>query len=568
MNRTLLLRVPAALLVAALVACKSAPPTHTPAAPPGFDTRPVAAVPRDNGLDAHWHHGAFMEIFVRAYQDSDGDGVGDLRGLISRLDHLQRLGVRGIWLMPVTLSADRDHGYATADFRRVEPQYGSLEDMRELLRQAHRRGIGVIMDYVINHASHEFPPFRDALAHPRSPYRDWFLWSTEAPVGWDIWGKNPWYHEGSRPWEFKGEWKDLPPPPPGARGHYFGTFGAHMPDFNLRHEPTLRYHFDSLRFWMNMGLDGVRLDAVPHMVENNARDWNDQPESRALTRQLQDLVKSYPKRYTVCEATTSPEVYGRPDICGAAFAFGLVPHIVAAPKGDEDAVRAMVDYWKTAPPGMATFLSNHDIFAGPRAWDQFGGDEARYKLAAATYLLMPGTPFIYYGEEIGQAGLPGLPGDQPIRGPMSWDTRPHAGFTTGIPFRSAAPNAARHNVLAQSAGTRSILRHYKDMLQLRNSRGSITRGQWRHAFADGLVMGFERTLDRERTLVLINYGQTTKTVTVPTEPAPTVRARLLWASESQMAGRVQQPSRLGPLRTSGHLLAPQSVQVWDLNPAD
>jgi glycosidase len=181
---------------------------------------------------------------------------------------------------------------------------------------------------------------------------------------------------------------------------------------------------------------------------------------------------------------------------------------------------------------------------------------------------MPGTPFIYYGEEIGQAGLPGLPGDQPIRGPMSWDTRPHAGFTTGIPFRSAAPNAARHNVLAQSAGTRSILRHYKDMLQLRNSRGSIARGQWRHAFADGLVMGFERTLDRERTLVLINYGQTTKTVTVPTEPAPTVRARLLWASESQMAGRVQQPSRLGPLRTSGHLLAPQSVQVWDLNPAD
>ena len=421
-------------------------------------------MPRDNGLDEHWHQGAFMEIFVRAYQDSDGDGIGDLRGLISRLDHLQQLGVRGIWLMPVTLSADRDHGYATTDFRRVEPQYGTLDDMRELLRQAHRRGIGVIMDYVINHASHEFPAFREAVANPRSPYRDWFMWSTDAPRGWDIWGKNPWYHAASKPWEFKGEWKDLPAPPSGAKDHYFGTFGAHMPDFNLRHEPALRYHFDSLRFWMNMGLDGVRLDAVPHMVENNAQDWNDQPESRALTKRLQDLVKSYPKRYTVCEATASPEVYGRADVCGAAFAFGLIPHIVAAPKGDEAAVRAMVDYWKTAPPGMATFLSNHDIFAGRRAWDQFGGDEARYKLAASTYLLMPGTPFIYYGEEVGQAGLPDLKGDLPIRGPMSWDTRPHAGFTKGTPFRAAAPNAGSHNVLAQSAGTRSILRHYRDQL--------------------------------------------------------------------------------------------------------
>ncbi|MBU6195571.1 MAG: alpha-amylase, partial [Burkholderiales bacterium] len=476
-----------------LLACQTGVDTRA-RAPVELDTQPVNALPRDNGLDEHWHHGAFMEVFVRAYQDSDGDGVGDLRGLISRLDHLKRLGVRGIWLMPVTLSADRDHGYATTDFRRIEPDYGTLQDMRELLRQAHKRGIGVIMDYVINHSSHEFPPFQAALADPQSPFRDWFVWSVDAPKGWDIWGKNPWYHAGSKPWTFKGEAKDLPAAPAGAKGHYFGTFGPHMPDFNLRHEPTLRYHLDSLRWWMNMGLDGVRLDAVPHMIENSARDWNDQPESRALTRQLQDLVKSYPKRYTVCEATSSPEVYGRPDVCGSAFAFGLIPHIVAAPKGDTAAVKAMVAYWQTAPLSMATFLSNHDIFAGPRAWDQFAGDEARYKLAASTYLLMPGTPFIYYGEEVGQAGLPGLSGDLPIRGPMSWDTRPHAGFTKGRPFRDAAPNAARHNVLAQRAGTRSILRHYEDMLMLRNTRASIARGSWERAFADGLVMGFERVL--------------------------------------------------------------------------
>ncbi len=501
---------------------------------------------------------------MRAYQDSDGDGVGDLRGLISRLDHLQRLGVRGIWLMPVTLSADRDHGYATADFRRVEPQYGTLEDMRELLRKAHRRGIGVIMDYVINHASHEFPPFRRALADPQSPYRDWFVWSEEAPTGWDIWGKNPWYQAPSRTWEFRGEWKDLPAAPPGAKGHYFGTFGAHMPDFNLRHGPALQYHFDSLRFWLNMGLDGVRLDAVPHMIENSARDWNDQPESRDLTRRLQDLVKSYPRRYTVCEATASPEIYGRADICGAAFAFGLTAHLVAAPKGDAAAVRAMAQYWKTAPPNMATFLSNHDIFAGLRAWDQFSGDEAQYKLAASTYLLMPGTPFIYYGEEIGQAGLPGLEGDMPIRGPMSWDTRPHAGFTRGTPFRGTAPNAASHNVLTQSAGTRSILRHYRDMLALRNTQASIARGSWEHAFADGLVLGFQRALpDGQRTLVLINYATRERAVAIPGLAAD-ASGRLLWASQPNMAGRLGAPDMT--LEPRAQRLAAQSVQVWQLGP--
>ena len=145
-----------------LLACQTGVDTRA-RAPVELDTQPVAALPRDNGLDEHWHHGAFMEIFVRAYQDGDGDGIGDLKGLISRLDHLQRLGVRGIWLMPVTLSTDRDHGYATTDFRRIEPDYGTLQDMRELLRQAHKRGIGVIMDYVINHSSHEFPPFQAAL---------------------------------------------------------------------------------------------------------------------------------------------------------------------------------------------------------------------------------------------------------------------------------------------------------------------------------------------------------------------------------------------------------------------
>lgn len=247
-----------------------------------------------------------MEIFVRAYQDSDGDGVGDLRGLISRLDYLQDLGIKGLWLMPVTKSADGDHGYATTDFRAIEPAYGTLADFDELLAQAHRRGIGVVMDYVLNHAAASHPIFVEARKGAGSPFHPWFVWSQEAPPGWDIWGKNPWYHTASEPWSFLGDTKAMPPPPEGATGFYFGTFGSHMPDFNFRNPEVLAYHESSLRFWLNCGLDGFRLDAVPHLVENNAIDWNDQPQSRRITKRIQDLVKRYPRRYVVCEATAKP----------------------------------------------------------------------------------------------------------------------------------------------------------------------------------------------------------------------------------------------------------------------
>jgi glycosidase len=451
-----------------------------------------------------------MEIFVRAYQDSDGDGHGDLRGLISRLDYLRDLGVRGLWLMPIQPSADRDHGYATTEFRAVDPQYGTLADFDELLRQAHARGIGVITDYVVNHASHRHPLFQQALSGPDNRFRDWFVWSEAAPQGWDIWGKNPWYHAASQPWAWSGEPKDLPAAPPGARGFYFGTFGPHMPDFNLRRDEVWRYHEDSLRFWLNRGLDGFRLDAVPHLVENSAQAWNDQPESRALTKRLQELVKGYRHRWTVCEATAEPRVWGRPEVCGAAFAFGHVHHYVEAARGKTESVQALLSYWRDAPAGMATFVSNHDIFAGRRLWDQLGGDVRRYKLAAAGYLLQPGTPFIYYGEEIGLPGLhaQGLQGDAPIRGPMSWsDDEPGAGFTRGQPFRPLAPGRAAHNVRTQAADPGSILHFYKAMLKLRNTLPSIRRGSFEAARADGLVASWQRRWAGEHTVVAINYGE-------------------------------------------------------------
>jgi alpha-amylase len=490
------------------------------------DTSPVPARPHDNGLPAHWRQGVFMEIFVRAYQDSDGDGIGDLKGLTRRLDHLHKLGISGIWLMPITASSDRDHGYATTDYRAIEPQYGTLSNFDELVREAHRRGIGIVMDYVINHASWQFPPFQQAVADRASPWRRWFVWNPDPGPGWDIWGKYPWYDAATQPWTWTGAWKDMPPPQPGSLDIYFGTFGPHMPDFNLRNPDVVRYHEDSLRFWLNRGLDGYRLDAVPHLIENNARDWNDQPESRALTKHFQDLIKSYPGRYVVCEATAEPIAYGHPGLCGGAFAFNQNYELIKAAQGDAAALRKVSDYYRTMAPTMATFLHNHDIFTGQRVWDQLRGDEARYKLAAASYLLLPGTPFVYYGEEIGQAGIAGQgpEDDTPLRAPMSW--APAGGFTSSDkPFRPLSLNRSRHNVESQQRDPGSLFNFYRDLIALRRASTALTLGRYEAGKVEHLTWSFERVHGRERSFVAINYGDRPATVDLPGRHAKAVYPR-------------------------------------------
>ncbi|MBB3194259.1 alpha-amylase family glycosyl hydrolase [Roseateles terrae] len=522
--RAALPKAAAAVLLALTSGAWAAKPP-TPPTPP-VDLSPVPARMQPSPLPDGWEHGAFMEIFVRGYQDSDGDGIGDLRGLIRRLDYLQALGVKGLWLMPIQASADHDHGYATVDYRRIEPQYGTLEDFDTLIREAHRRGIGVVMDYILNHSARQHPLFTAAQSKPDSPWRDWFVWS-DAPLkdlqAWTIFDQTPWHlPEGAR-----------------TRSRYFATFGQDMPDFNMRNPAVVRYHEDSLRFWLNRGLDGYRLDAVPHLIENNARDWNDQPESRVLTGAFTRLIKSYPRRHVVCEATAEPTVYAQPEICGSAFAFGLERAIITAAKGDHEASEAAVakvaSWFTQAPLSMATMLSNHDIFAGQRAWDQFGGDERRYRLAAATYLLLPGTPFIYYGEEIGQAGLTELPGDQPLRAPMSWTAE--GGFTRGQPFRPLSPNRASHNAQAQEADPASLLHFYRAMLALRNGQPSLARGSYEAPVAQGQVLAFQREWQGERTLVAINYGETAARLALPVSSEMVLRQ--LYPAASAVGGRTE-----------------------------
>jgi len=472
----------AALFGLASLSCAAAP------APSPLDTSSVAVADPGSVLAEGWQNGAFAEIFVRGYKDSDGDGVGDLRGLIQSLDYLRGLGVRGIWLMPITRSQDHDHGYAVSDYRNIESAYGSLADFDELLRQAHARGIGVIIDYVVNHSAASNPIFVDASSSADSRYRSWYVWRDVAPAGWKIMGKDPWVRT--------------------PNGAYLAQFSPTMPDFNLLNPEVVAYHKDNLRFWLNRGVDGFRFDAVTHLVEYGPDSWYDQPADYALMNEFRRLVDTYSNRYVVCEATRNAAAYAAPGACGAAFALDRGPLIVDAARGKHDAIRAVADFFSNAPASMATMVSNHDLFAGERLWDQVEGDAAQYRLAAATYLLQPGTPFIYYGEEIGMSAATGLSGDPKLRTPMSWNDDPvNAGFSSTKPYRVVAANAGQQNVRSQQATPDSLLSYYKALLELRNTYPSIATGSYESPTVDGKLMTFRRNLGDEITVVVINYGR-------------------------------------------------------------
>ncbi|MDT8998262.1 alpha-amylase family glycosyl hydrolase [Paucibacter sp. APW11] len=514
----------------------------------------ISPLPNTSTLPEGWQHGAFMEVFVRGYKDSNGDGIGDLRGLTQQLDYLRDLGIKGLWLMPITASADHDHGYATTDFRALEPDYGSLDDLDELLRQAHARGIGVIMDYVLNHSAASHPLFQQSAQGAGNRWRSWYVWREPGQQAdlkqWDIWGKNPWYQQLTDANSDDGS-------------RYFATFGAAMPDFNLRLPEVQEFHRSSLRFWLNRGLDGFRLDAVPHLIENDAEHWNDQPESRQLTGEFSALIRSYPGRHVVCEATANPSAYAAAEVCGSAFAFGHEGRIIKAARGDRQAVADVAHFFETAPLSLATMLSNHDIFAGQRAWDQFHGDEAAYKLAAATYLLQPGTPFIYYGEEIGMAGVPGLAGDAPLRTPMSWrapSRDPQAGFSKAAPYRPISPNAASHNVEREAGNPRSLLNFYKAMLKLRNTLPEIASGSYEQVRVDGLMTSFKRCQGAHCSIVAINYGRQAATLRLDASAgSPQLQQRYPREGQVLPTARNAGAARPAALRIK---MAPRSVQVW------
>jgi glycosidase len=251
-------------------------------------------------------------------------------------------------------------------------------------------------------------------------------------------------------------------------------------------------------------VDGFRFDAVGNLFENGPSQWENQPQNYPLLRDARALMNGFDQRFLVCEGPSDPRGYTA--ACGSAFAFGHNGNILAAAKGDASRIAAVADHFKTAPSSMSTMLANHDSFAGDRVYNQLNGNLAQYKLAAATYLLQPGTPFIYYGEEIGmQRGSQG--GDPGLRTPMSWTGNAGtAGFTTGTPYRSLSGNVTTFNVQAQEADPASLLNFYKAMLALRRAHPALTGGSYEQVRVEGSVMSFQRVLAGQRVVVAINYG--------------------------------------------------------------
>lgn len=463
-----------------------------------LDLTTVAAGTTSSALPANWNkRGQFMEIFVRSFKDSDGDGQGDIQGLISKLDYLQSLGITGIWLMPVYKNQDGDHGYSVTDYRSLDPSYGTLADFDTLIAEAHKRGIGIILDYVMNHSAALNPLFLDAVSSASNARRDWYLWNTSDP-GWTGISGESWHISES--------------------GYYYGIFGDTMPDWNLTNASVVAYHMNTLRYWLNRGVDGFRFDAAEYLVENGASAWLDQPQNYALLLQAQNVINAYDNRYMVCEAPDNPSAYAATTACGHAFAFFHGADIIAT-AANGTLASGLVTYLSAADRSrLALFLSNHDSFAGARPYAQLSGHSgADYKIAAAIEILGSDTPFTLYGEEVGMSDN-ASGGDAGIRAPMSWtaDTTT-AGFTTGTPYRALSTNVASQNVALEDGVSGSLLEWYRALFAVRTAHPVLQSGTLTLLSAAGdSSLIFLRQEGSTTAVVLINLGQSAQTLSAAT----------------------------------------------------
>lgn len=479
---------PSGSLVAGASAGPSAPGTAPACVPRGGPT-----------LERQWWSDrVFYEVFVRSFQDSDGDGIGDLRGLTARLDQLNDgdpsttddLGATGLWLMPVAQSPSY-HGYDVVDYRAVESDYGTAEDFRALVSAAHERGIAIIVDLVLNHTSRDHPWFKDAVT-PGSIHDDWYLWSEARPAIAKSDGGRVWHEAGGR--------------------FYYGYFSDAMPDLNLANAEVAAELDDIGRFWLeDMDVDGFRIDAARHLIEDGRMLENTPATFDWLARFRERLKVDHPEALVlgeVWDATSMSSRYVRNGSLDLTFDFGLASAtILSLRSGDAGSFNAARAEVANAYPagGLATFLTNHDQ---NRIVDQLDRDTPAVRLAATLLLTGAGVPFVYYGEEI---GMTGRKPDERIRTPMRWDaTQSSAGFTTATPWQPLGDDPPGTDVAAQSAETSSLLSLYRDLIRLRAAHPALAIGESLGVdAATSSVAAFLRRDASETLLVVANLSDTT-----------------------------------------------------------
>jgi glycosidase len=487
-----------------------------------------------------WKSAVIYQVYPRSFQDSNGDGIGDLKGIEARLDDLKALGIDAIWISPIFPSPMADFGYDVADYCDIDPRFGTLADFDALLAAAHARGIRLLLDLVPNHSSDQHPWFQESRSSRDNPKRDWYIWRDAKPDGGP---PNNWISDfGGSAWEWDA-----------ATGqYYYHAFLKEQPDLNWRNPELRAAMLDVLRFWFDRGIDGFRIDVLWHMVkhadfpDNPVNEaWQtgepdytrvhqlhstDQPEVHEIAAEMRAIADEYGARVLIGEIYLPVPrlvgyygVDGRPGV-HLPFNFQLI-----GAEWNARSLAAMIQAYEDALPadGWPNWvLGNHDR---PRIATRVGPEQAR--VAMLLLLTLRGTPTLYYGDEIGLEDVaipahliqdprelrdPGIGlGRDPVRTPMAWEASANAGFSSADPWLPLHPDWLERNVAAQRSDPASIWRLTQKLLGLRHEHPALALGDYRAVESDGDLLAYERRLGEERLLVVLNLGDAPQGFAIP-----------------------------------------------------
>ncbi len=478
-----------------------------------------------------WRDGVIYQIYPRSFADSNGDGIGDLGGIIQKLDYLAELGVDAIWLSPIYPSPDVDFGYDVSDYLNIDPKFGSLADFDRLVEEAHRLGIRIVLDLVLNHSSNQHKWFLESSKGRDNPLRDWYIWRDPAPGGKP---PNNWESVfGGRAWEYD----------PASGQYYYHMFCREQPDLNWRNPKVRRELLNVFRFWAERGVDGFRLDVFnvyfkdalfrdnPPAVGVRGFDRQkhvfdiDQPEMLPLLQEIRQILDSYPERYAVGETfLATPQKaagYCAPGLLHAAFNFKFLE----CPWRPARFLQTIQE-WESAlhPQSWPTYvLNNHDVRRSASRYAR-GEDDDVLKVAAALLLTQHGTPFLYYGEEIGMRDIrlprnkimdpvgkrywPFHKGRDGCRSPMQWDASIHAGFSRAEPWLPVHPNFKQRNAAAQRENPDSLFHFYRRLLQLRKQFPALRSGMFQPlTYEPQRLLAYLRQDSQQTILVVLNFSR-------------------------------------------------------------
>ncbi len=485
------------------------------------------------------------EVPVRAFADSNGDGIGDFRGLTEKLDYLQELGVTALWILPFFPSPLRDDGYDIADYTSINPIYGTIADFKEFLAAAHQRDIRVIIELIVNHTSDQHPWFQRARrSAPGSPERDFYVWSDtpekyqEARIIFQDFETSNWAWDGV------------------AKAYYWHRFYSHQPDLNYDNPAVQQAVFEVLDFWLNLGVDGLRMDAVPYLYEREGTNCENLPETHEFLKQLRQHVdENYPNRMLLAEANQWPEdaaaYYGDGDECHMNFHFPLMPRLFMALRMEDNfPIMDILQQTPTIPDNCqwGLFLRNHDELTLEMVTDEdrdymyrvyaqdpemrlnlgirrrlaplLGNDRRQIELLNSLLLSLPGTPVLYYGDEIGMGDNVYVGDRNGVRTPMQWTPDRNAGFSRANPHRLYLPlivdpeyHYTTVNVETQRSNAHSLFNSMKRLIATRKHFQALGRGDFQLLHpTNRKVLAFTRTYEDEQILVVANLSRFVQTV--------------------------------------------------------